>query len=251
MNFKLIMKFILLCFGLFISNIVLALPQEFVYLKDVVPSIQQDMRYPTYHNFVGRPLKGYARSGECILTRPAATALARVQSQLAPLGLSLKVYDCYRPTMAVADIMVWSKNPKTQQTKAEFYPRVDKADLFKLGYVAEKSGHCRGSTVDLTIVSVPTPKQANYRPGQKLTACFAPYGKRFADNSIDMGTGYDCMDLLSHPSNDQVSQVAFKHRMMLRDIMIKNGFMPIPEEWWHFTLKNEPFPNNYFNFPVA
>ncbi len=230
-------------------NVVYALPAGFVYLHDIDPSILQDIRYAVFHNFIGRPIIGY-KAKQCILTQEAAHALANVQKKLKTLSLSLKVYDCYRPTMAVADFLTWSKEPSQQKMKAEFYPGINKADMFRLGYVAEKSGHSRGSTVDLTIVPIPTPSQPIYHPQQKLVSCTAPYSRRYQDNSIDMGTGYDCMDVLSHALNPDISKIAMQHRLLLRQIMIQNGFEPYAYEWWHFTLKNEPFAGNYFNFLV-
>lgn len=226
-----------------------ALPKGFVYLSDIDASILQDIRYASDHNFIGRPIHGYD-APRCILTKETAQALAKVQKELQPLSLSLKVYDCYRPVMAVQDFMAWSKDSKQQEMKAEFYPRVNKADFFRLGYVAEKSGHNRGSTVDLTLVTLPVVSQPAYHKGQPLLACTATYLQRYRDNSIDMGTGFDCMDILSHGLNRDVGDRAFKHRMMLRNLMIKHGFQPYEEEWWHFTLKNELYPNTYFNFPV-
>src|SRR6185437_9646784 len=150
-------------------------------------SIIQDMRYAGNHNFIGHRINGYHKA-TCILTKPTALALAKVQKQLRQYALSLKVYDCYRPTRAVTEFAEWSKNPKHQEMKAEFYPRENKAELFKRGYIAKKSGHSRGSTVDLTLVPLSPSKQAKYHKGQKLIACTAPYSKRFKDNSIDMGT---------------------------------------------------------------
>ena len=226
-----------------------ALPTGFVYLKDVDPSILQDIRYAGYHNFMGRPVKGYDAK-ECILTKPAAIALAKVQADLLKSNLSLKVYDCYRPQQAVNDFVAWSRQPKEAKMKQEFYPRVAKDHLFSDGYIAAKSGHSRGSTMDLTIVPIPTPQQANYHRGQKLVACFAPYHNRYRDNSIDMGTGFDCADTTAYPSSKNVSLVAYQHRQLLRHIMQKYGFQPYDKEWWHFTLKNEPFKNTYFNFPI-
>lgn len=232
-----------------ISSSATQLPAGFVYLHDVAPSIIQEMRYVTNHNFIGQPLAGY-ENGTCILTKPAAEALKKVQDELLQSSLSLKVYDCYRPQRTVDGFVEWSKDVTQQQMKEEFYPRVNKADFFKLGYVAAKSSHTRGSTVDLTIVSLPMKKQQAYRVGQSLVSCYASYQQRFHDNTIDMGTGYDCMDELSHPLNRAVSTVAYAHRMILRELMEKYGFAPLAEEWWHFTLKNEPYKDEYFNFPV-
>lgn len=243
------LRFILYCLCL-LPLLAMAnnLPNGFVYLRDIDPSIQQEMRYAGYHNFVGHPLPGY-QDHACILTKPAALALKQVQTELQRSKLSLKVYDCYRPQTTVDAFINWSKKSNQQSMKAEFYPRINKADFFKLGYAAKRSGHSRGSTVDLTIIPIDS-KSAVYRPGQALVACFAPYRHRFKDNSIDMGTGFDCMDVLSHPQNKQLNKVVYFNRMLLRQMMLKYGFTPIAEEWWHFTLKNEPFKGRYFNFPV-
>lgn len=226
------------------------LPEGFVYLKDVAPEIVQDIRYHGSHNFLGRPVAGYD-APECILTLKAASAVKAVNEELKPLGLKLMVFDGYRPARAVADFVAWSKLASDQKTKAEFYPNVDKKDFFKLGYVAEKSGHSRGSTVDVTIVPLALEKPAPLAPGEPLKPCTAPIGKRFQDGSLDMGTGFDCMDELSHPMTGQVAPEAKKNRMLLRELMLKHGFKPLEEEWWHFTLKDEPFPDTYFDFPVT
>jgi D-alanyl-D-alanine dipeptidase len=135
--------------------------------------------------------------------------------------------------------------------KLEFYPRVDKKDFFNLGYVAEKSKHTSGSTVDLTLVALPAKYQRNYHRGEMLTNCYAPYHQRFGDNSIDMGTGYDCFDTLSNPNNPTIGTVAFNNRQLLQTLMVKYGFAPYPYEWWHFTLRTEPHADKSFNFPVA
>lgn len=225
------------------------LPKNFVYLKDVDSSILQDIRYAGYHNFIGRPIKGYEAS-ECILTRQAADALAKVQATLLKSNLSLKVYDCYRPQRAVNDFLAWSKEPNNTSMKEEFYPNIPKSQFFSLGYVSAKSGHTRGSTMDLTIVPIPTPQSANYHRGQPLVKCFAPYHRRYRDNSVDMGTGFDCLDPAAHPLSPRVSLVAYENRKLLRHIMQKYGFAPYDKEWWHFTLKDEPYPNTYFDFVV-
>lgn len=233
---------------LLVPCIALALPQGFVFLKDVDPSIIQELRYKTNHNFLGRPVQGYGPQVECVLTKPAALALHQVQLQLQAQHLSLMVYDCYRPQLAVDDFIAWSKLPDEQSMKDEFYPRVNKADFFRLGYVAAKSGHTRGSTVDLTLVPIPPSNTQNYHAGQTLVACYAPVSQRFHDGSIDMGTGFDCMDKTAHPDSRDVTQIAIKNRKTLQAIMIKNGFVPYFAEWWHFTLKDEPYPNTYFDF---
>lgn len=226
-----------------------ALPNQFVYLHDIDPSIQQEMRYASYHNFIGRPITGY-RKNVCLLTLPTAQALARVQRELRAKHYSLKVYDCYRPVMAVQDFIAWSADPKQQEMKAEFYPRVNKSELFDLGYFAMKSGHSRGSTVDLTIVPIPTPKEAQYVKGMPLFACYAAQKQRYQDNSIEMGTGYDCLDEASFWDSAMLTRDAYQHRLLLRETLQKHGFIPYDKEWWHFALAKEPYPQQYFNFPV-
>jgi D-alanyl-D-alanine dipeptidase len=225
------------------------MPPDFVHLNDIDPTIIQDMRYATTHNFVGHPIPGY-QAATCILTHQAAVQLKKIQTTLNPLGYSLKVYDCYRPTEAVDAFAAWSQN-KSDLTKTEFYPNIDKKNLYELGYVAfEKSSHSRGSTVDLTIVKLPKQTQEKYIPHQHLRACYASYSQRFHDNSIDMGTGYDCFSPLSHPDNVNIPLKPFLNRMFLRYWMEKHEFAPLETEWWHFTLTNEPYPDTYFNFPV-
>ena len=225
-------------------------PDGFVWLSDVDPTIGQDIRYYGAHNFLGRPVAGY-EAPECILTRAAAEALLAIQAELAQSRLSLKVYDCYRPQWAVDDFIAWADVVEDQATKAEFYPRVDKADFFDLGYVARKSGHTRGSTVDVAIVPVGHPSAPAYAAGDELLDCALPASQRFADPSLDFGTGYDCMDEKSHHGNTAVAPVAQGNRLILRDIMERHGFAPYAEEWWHYTLREEPFPETYFDFPVT
>lgn len=208
------------------------------------------MRYAGFHNFVGRPIHGYHQP-HCILTRQAAEHLHQVQQQLRPLSLSLKVYDCYRPTEAVADFANWSLQPKGEVMKKEFFPREPKNILFEKGYIALYSGHSRGSTVDLTLVKIPAATEPAFAPGQALFSCYAPHSKRFADNSIDMGTGFDCFDILSHGTYTRIGQPAYQNRLLLKRIMEQNGFVPYTQEWWHFTLKHEPFPHTFFDFPVT
>jgi D-alanyl-D-alanine dipeptidase len=244
-------RIFILAVSLFFSHRCFAqLPPDFDYLHKVDPSILQDLRYAGNHNFIGRPIAGY-KAGICILTHPSAIALKKVQNDLLKQGLTLKVYDCYRPVVAVKDFIHWSTLPKENEMKTEFFPRIDKAKLFEQGYVAEFSGHSRGSTVDLTIVDLVNLDEAPYHAGQPLVNCYAPWSKRFRDNSIDMGSGYDCLDEVSHTNSKQISSRARVNRLLLKRLMIKHGFVPYDKEWWHFTLKNEPFPKTYFNFPVA
>ncbi|WP_078078405.1 M15 family metallopeptidase [Streptomyces niveus] len=225
-------------------------PEEFVALPTVAPTIIHDMRYITPHNFMGERVDGYDQP-LCILTRPAARALQRAQWKLLRQGYSLKVYDCYRPQRAVDHFVRWAKDLEDEAMKPEFYPQVDKSRLFTDGYIAEKSGHSRGSTVDLTIVKLPAKPTRPYVPGEKLVPCYAPQGERFRDNSIDMGTGYDCFDTLSHTDDPRVQGEQRANRQLLKNTLADVGFTNLPEEWWHFTHKPEVFPDTYFDFPVS
>jgi zinc D-Ala-D-Ala dipeptidase len=224
---------------------------SFVSLRDVDRSILLDIRYFTKHNFVGRRIHGY-RAPMCILTRRAADGLARVQAAVVPQGYTLKVYDCYRPQRAVNDFVRWARRLRDQRMKREFYPRVDKSRLFADGYIAERSGHSRGSTMDLTLVKLPARDQPRWRQRTHgLVPCFAPYRERFPDNSIDMGTGYDCFDALSHTLDRRIRGVRRQNRLLLKSAMEAAGFTNYEKEWWHYTLADEPFPETYFNFPVS
>lgn len=225
-------------------------PDEFVALRTAAPTIIQEIRYVTPHNFVGEPVDGYEQP-LCILTRPAALALQRAQWKLLRQGYSLKVYDCYRPQRAVDHFVRWAKDLQDERMKPEFYPQVDKSRLFADGYIAEKSGHSRGSTVDLTIVKLPAKPTRPYVPGEKLVPCYAPQGERFRDNSVDMGTGYDCFDTLSHTDDPRIQGERRANRQLLKSTLADVGFTNLPEEWWHFTHKPELFPDTYFDFPVS
>jgi zinc D-Ala-D-Ala dipeptidase len=224
-------------------------PGAFVSLADVDPTIAVEMRYLTAHNFIGRRIPGY-RENVCLLTRPAAEALKRVQAAVRARGYTLKVYDCYRPQRSVDAFVKWAKDLSDRRMKAEFYPRVRKQVLFKEGYIASQSGHSRGSTVDLTLVKLPARRQERYRRGDRLRDCANPARRRFRDNSIDMGTGYDCFDPLSHPYNGRVRGKIRANRLKLRKPMIAAGFKGLETEWWHFTLRDEPFPETFFDFPM-
>jgi zinc D-Ala-D-Ala dipeptidase len=225
-----------------------ALPKGFVYLRDADPTIVQDIRYAGSHNFVGRPIRGYL-AAECILSDRAATALTTVQGMLAEKKLSLIVWDCYRPRRAVDDFLQWSKDPAHTEMKAEFYPRTDKQKLFALGYLATRSAHSRGSTVDLGIVPS-TFSLPPRNPPPALKACTLPKGERFEDGTIDLGTGYDCLDVMGNTLNASVGEVALRNRQLLKSIMAKAGFRPYAREWWHFELVNEPFSQG-FDFEVS
>lgn len=226
-------------------------PVDFVRLRDIAPGIRQDMRYAGPHNFVGRRVDGYEQ-GECWLTTPTAQALKAVQDDLRQRGdgLELQVFDCYRPQRAVAHFARWAADIDDTLTRAEFYPTIDKRDLFRLGYIAERSGHSRGSTVDVTLTG-PTARPAqNYQAGQPLVACTAAYTARFADGGVDMGTGYDCFDDASAPDSQAVNATAQANRRILTQAMAARGFRALSTEYWHFTLNAEPYPDSYFDFVV-
>lgn len=207
------------------SQPAVAEPDPFVDAARLVPGLVLDMRYAGSDNFVGRPIAGYA-AARCRLTPQAARALARVQAALAADGLGLKVFDCYRPRRAVADFAAWARDPADTRMKAAYYPRTDKADLFRLGYIAERSSHSRGSTVDLTLV-------------------------RLADGTErDMGTPFDLFDAASATDFPGVTPDQARNRHRLRDAMIRGGFAPYPQEWWHFTLRDEPHPDTSFDLPI-
>ena len=222
------------------------LPAGFVYLRDVAPTIEQDIRYYGGHNFVGRQVDGY-EAPECILTKPAAEALAKAQERLRNKNLSLKVYDCYRPLRAVRDFRKWARRPNDQLTKGEFYPTLKKSALFRLGYISRRSAHSRGSTVDLTIISLPAKPQPAFDLEQPPIPCHYPYEKRYKDNSLDFGTGYDCFHALSHTHNPAIPKTARANRRQLLSVMRQAGFRNYSKEWWHFTFRREPFRGRYFD----
>jgi D-alanyl-D-alanine dipeptidase len=225
------------------------MPENFVDLKKAIPSVALEIRYYGDHNFLGTRVDGY-QAPKCLVTAPSAEALAKVQAELQEFSLSLKIYDCYRPQQAVDHFVRWAKDIGDTKTREEFYPTLDKRHLFRDGYIAEKSSHSRGSTIDLTIVPFPVPSQESYIPGQPLRACYLPAAERFGDNSIDMGTGFDCFHELSHPGNLKMGLQQRIHRLLLKTLMDKYGFRNYDQEWWHFSLRNEPHPDTYFDFPV-
>ncbi|WP_024741247.1 M15 family metallopeptidase [Tenacibaculum maritimum] len=201
------------------------LPNGFVYLKDIAPSIKSDVRYCSHNNFIGTPIDGY-ENNIVITTLPTAKALQKVQKKLLSKGLSLKIFDAYRPQRAVNHFVAWAKVLKDTVMKQQYYPKIHKKHLFKLGYIASKSGHTRGSTVDLTIVNLKTGKE------------------------LDMGSPYDFFGPISHVLSKQLTPKQHTNRFLLRKRMLEENFKPYKNEWWHFTLRNEPFPKTYFNFPV-
>tara|TARA_R110002050_G_scaffold200492_1_gene335356 strand:+ start:14735 stop:15430 length:696 start_codon:yes stop_codon:yes gene_type:complete len=201
-----------------------SLPENFVYITDVVPNVLLDIRYYGTDNFVGRRVEGYEKP-VAIVTKECAQHLQRVALEVAKLNYQLKIMDAYRPQRAVNHFSKWAMDLADTLTKSKYYPEVDKSDLFKLNYIASKSGHSRGSTVDLTLVD---------KNGMEL----------------DMGSTWDYFGTTSWPSDTSISKLAQKNRNYLRSVMLENGFQPYHEEWWHFTLKEEPFPETYFNFLV-
>ena len=200
-------------------------PDDFVYLLDLEPSIKIELRYFSNNNFIGQPIDGYHRS-TIIVSKPTAIALQKVQNDLEKKGLGLKIFDAYRPQQAVNHFVRWAKVLNDTLMKQSYYPDVPKSELFKRGYIASKSGHSRGSTVDLTLIDLDT------------------------GNELDMGSPYDFFGVQSHPFYKKITDKQRKNRMLLRRVMLKNGFKPYENEWWHFTLRDEPFPNQYFDFPV-
>lgn len=243
---------LLLCLEIYqVDTTCTAIPKGFVSITDVAPTILRELRYAGFHNFVGRPITGYI-DPLCILTEQAAKAMASAQADFMAMSppYTIKVYDCYRPQMAVDDFVRWSQNPNDTRMKGEFYPTLNKSELFPQGYIAKLSSHSRGSTSDFTIVPYPPPPEEKYYPGQKLLPCFNPFPDRFHDNSLDMGTGFDCFSPISHTNSSKVTKEQMQHRMLFKAVMDKHSFTNYPNEWWHYTLNNEPFPDTYFNFSV-
>ena len=196
----------------------------FVDLSEAVPGILTDVRYATSHNLTGHPLTGY-RTAKAIATREAAEALSVAFQAAHRLGYGMLVYDAYRPQKAVDDFVRWSREPETGETKAEFYPELDKGSLFPLGYIAEKSGHSRGSTIDLTLTDA-------------------------AGRPLDMGTCFDFMSERSHHGAAGLTDEQERNRALLRAIMAYAGFAPYENEWWHYRLMGEPYPDTCFNFDI-
>jgi D-alanyl-D-alanine dipeptidase len=225
------------------------MPNDFAYLRDVDATILQDMRYAGATNFVGHPVPGYGAS-ECVLVREAAEALKGVQAELRDKGMGLKVYDCYRPARAVAAFVDWAKEPDDPNAKTVYYPAIEKRALFP-GYIATRSSHSRGATVDLTLVKLDAaaPSEA---PTQPTTApCTAPSELRSADKSLDMGTSFDCFDAKAHTDASGLSEDQRRNRDLLVESMSRHGFKNYANEWWHFTLEREPYPDTIFDFPIV
>lgn len=224
-----------------------AMPPEFVDVKTLNSQILVEARYTQSWNFIGSPIEGY-RSGKCYLSKKAAQALANVQKDLTKEGLSLLVFDCYRPQKAVNHFVRWSKAPQDIKMKTIFYPEEAKETLFNRGYIASRSGHSRGSTVDLTLVRLPLGNRASSFK-EDVTDCRITKDIE-KTGQLDMGTTFDCFSELSHTESPQVSEKAQKNRQLLKSFMEKHGFKNYSKEWWHYTLADESHKNEYFDFDV-
>jgi D-alanyl-D-alanine dipeptidase len=214
------------------------LPEPLVYLRDIDPTIQQDMRYAGSDNFTGRPVPGYG-AAECVLLREAAEALSRVQQDLLASKLSLKVYDCYRPRGAVRSFVAWVKEGETAPDDPllkRFHPNMERSRLIADGYVAAVSQHSRGDTVDLTLVELPARPAPSFDRSASYGPCTGPASERAPDASVDMGTGYDCFDPLSHTAATGLTEKQARWRRILVQAMGREGFRNYRKEWWHFTI---------------
>jgi len=201
-------------------------PSGFVLLADYVPNIIQEIRYYSTYNFIGERIDGYEEPC-AILSIEAARALKAVSNELFVQGYRIKVFDAYRPACAVKQFVLWGIEDTDVRMKPYFYPELNKQDLFAEGYIAKLSSHSRGSTVDLTLLDMKTGKE------------------------VDMGSPFDLFSEKSHPSYKGITDEQYENRMLLQHVMVRNGFVPIDCEWWHFTLKDEPYPDTYFEFPVS
>lgn len=247
-----------------------ALPRGFANLADIDPTIVQDIRYFASNNFLGRKVAGYD-ADNCILTEIAARALAKAQAPLAKSGFGLKVFDCYRPARAVAEFATWANTSDNSKGNAYFFPTIPKNRLFALGYIAARSNHSAGSTVDVGLIrrpqsnGIPTTTSNTAQPSGAEPAKDGPVASTSETGSnpvscimrssnpgdAEMGTDFDCFHPNSNYSSQDVSVAALKNRALLRTVMVAAGFEPYDKEWWHFRLKDEPFPKQAFDFPVT
>ena len=225
-----------------------SLPPGLVYLRDVESSIAQDIRYASADNFVGRPLPGYD-APECILRREVALALKQVQADLAGSGFALKVYDCYRPTRAVRAMAQWASDGRPAGISKRFFPKLQKDGLFALGYIAARSQHSMGTAVDLTLIERTSVPPARFDPGARYGPCTGPASERAPDTSLDMGTGYDCLDAMSHTASGAVSAEQRRRRNLLVAAMGRRGFRNYHREWWHFSYPGA-VPLAAYDFPI-
>jgi D-alanyl-D-alanine dipeptidase len=224
------------------------LPAGFVYLRDVDPTIAQDIRYAGSDNFVGRPLPGY-EAAECILRRDVAAALKRVQADLAASGLSLKVYDCYRPIRAVRAMAAWVNDGRAEAATKRFFPKLPKSSLLRAGYIASRSRHSSGTTIDLTLMRTGAAAPAAFDPTARHGPCTAPLAQRSPDNAVDMGTSFDCFDAASYTASAAIGAEARRWRNVLLAAMRKQGFANYDHEWWHFSYAGSAGAPAY-DFPI-
>jgi D-alanyl-D-alanine dipeptidase len=223
-----------------------ALPAGFVYLRDVDPNIIQDIRYAGPDNFVGRPLAGYD-AAECILRRDVAAALKRVQADLADSGLALKIYDCYRPARAARAMAQWTRDGRDGGRDKRFFPRLQKSTLS--AYIAATSRHSTGTAVDVTLIEASRASAASFDPTAAYGPCTGPAAQRGPDNSVDMGTGFDCFDVNSHTASFAISAEQRRRRALLVAAMAKRGFRNYHREWWHFSYSSAA-PIAHHDFPI-
>ena len=224
------------------------LPGGFVFLRDIDPTIIQDIRYAGSNNFVGRPLKGYG-AAECVVKRDVGRALKSIQQELAPQKSSLKMLDCYRPARAVHDMVVWAQNGRETPAERRYNPALSKKDLFRLGYIAEHSGHSTGAAVDLTLVDLTADHSPQFDPAKAYADCTAPASARAPEGGVDMGTGYDCSDVKAHTAANSITPAQRRWRNVLVTAMAKQGFVNYSKEWWHFSLPGAAGPA--YDFPIT
>jgi len=225
-----------------------ALPAGFVYLRDIDPTIAQDIRYAGSDSFVGRPLPGY-EAAECILRRDVAAALKRVQADLSASGLSLKVYDCYRPARAVRAMAAWVNDGRSETATKRFFPKLAKSSLLRAGYIASRSRHSSGTTIDLTLMRIGAVAPAAFDPKVAYGPCTAPLAQRSPDNAVDMGTSFDCFDAASYTASAAISAEQRRWRNVLVAAMRKQGFANYEHEWWHFSYAGSAGAPAY-DFPI-
>uniref|UniRef100_Q07L80 D-alanyl-D-alanine dipeptidase n=1 Tax=Rhodopseudomonas palustris (strain BisA53) TaxID=316055 RepID=Q07L80_RHOP5 len=211
-----------------------SLPGDFVRLSEIDPTIRQDLRYAGVHNFMGRRIAGYD-GGECVVKRAVGLALREVQRELAPRGLSLKMLDCYRPARASRDMVAWAQDGREVAAERRYNPSIGKRDLFRLGYIAEHSGHSTGAAVDLTLVDLRAPPGPAFDPEKDYADCTAPADRRAPEGSVDMGTGYDCSDSKAHTAARSITPKQRSWRNTLVGAMTRHGFVNFAQEWWHFS----------------
>jgi D-alanyl-D-alanine dipeptidase len=217
---------------------------QFVTLTDIVPDAILEIRYYGTYNFVGTRIDGYEEP-TALLTKQAADSLKAVSDDVIKLGYRLKIYDAYRPQRGVNHFMRWAKDIPDTLMKAYFYPDLDKKVLFPLEYICEKSGHSRGSTLDLTLFDMSTEKEVD------MGGTFDWFGpESHPDFCGNPDTGEYTGDNSKSPTGRKITAEQFNNRMILRQAMLRHGFKPFDTEWWHFTLKDEPFPDTYFTFSV-